>query len=164
GHELLDDEGVPCGLAAVGGDCPTVGTSGFSLGGGYGILTRRYGLGCDNILEAEGVDASGGGPGGVGTRDPGPLWAPSGGGRAGPASGRHPAPLPAARGPQDGLRRDARVAPGTGRGGCSRLPGPLHGGRQANARTAPAGGRGRPPVAVHVLYHEPLPGRGARGG
>jgi FAD/FMN-containing dehydrogenase len=47
------------GLAAPGGECPTVSNAGFSLGGGYGLLSRRFGLGCDHILEAEVVDADG---------------------------------------------------------------------------------------------------------
>ena len=33
--------------------------AGYSLGGGYGPLGRRYGLGCDHIVAAEVVDAAG---------------------------------------------------------------------------------------------------------
>jgi len=51
--------GSPEGLAAPGGECPTVSNAGFSLGGGYGLLSRRYGLGCDHIVAAEIVDAAG---------------------------------------------------------------------------------------------------------
>lgn len=51
--------GLPHGYAGPGGECPTVGNAGYSLGGGYGFLSRRYGLGCDHILAAEMVDASG---------------------------------------------------------------------------------------------------------
>ncbi|PRW51004.1 FAD-linked oxidase [Chlorella sorokiniana] len=39
------------GYAALTGDCPTVGISGFSLGGGWGKLTKSKGLGIDNVLE-----------------------------------------------------------------------------------------------------------------
>lgn len=38
------------GYAALTGDCPTVGISGFSLGGGWGKLTKSKGLGVDNVL------------------------------------------------------------------------------------------------------------------
>jgi FAD/FMN-containing dehydrogenase len=53
------EAGLPHGYAAPGGECPTVGNTGYSLGGGYGLLGRRYGLACDHILEAEVVDAQG---------------------------------------------------------------------------------------------------------
>lgn len=47
------------GLAGPGSECPTVSNAGYSLGGGFGFLSRTYGLGCDHILEAEVVDAEG---------------------------------------------------------------------------------------------------------
>lgn len=47
------------GLAAPGGECPTVSNAGYSLGGGFGFLSRRYGLACDHILEARVVGADG---------------------------------------------------------------------------------------------------------
>ena len=37
------------GLGVVGGD-PLVGVSGWLLGGGYSLLTNKYGLGMDNIV------------------------------------------------------------------------------------------------------------------
>ena len=43
----------------VGGSCGTVGISGFTLGGGYGFLSRKYGLAIDNLKEIELVDACG---------------------------------------------------------------------------------------------------------
>ncbi|KAH7349160.1 hypothetical protein BKA66DRAFT_431746 [Pyrenochaeta sp. MPI-SDFR-AT-0127] len=35
----------------IGGQCPNVGVSGFTLGGGLSPFSRSYGLGCDNLLE-----------------------------------------------------------------------------------------------------------------
>lgn len=32
------------------GDCPTVGVAGYTLGGGYGHMSRRFGLMCDNVV------------------------------------------------------------------------------------------------------------------
>lgn len=57
GEELLD---VYAHLAAAaggryvlaGGSCPTVG-AGFFLGGGWGFLARRFGLGADQLVDAE---------------------------------------------------------------------------------------------------------------
>jgi FAD/FMN-containing dehydrogenase len=57
--DVEGEAGLPHGYAGPGGDCPTVSNAGYSLGGGYGLLSRRFGLGCDHILEAELVDANG---------------------------------------------------------------------------------------------------------
>ncbi|GAA1512811.1 FAD-binding oxidoreductase [Dactylosporangium maewongense] len=58
-HSFTGDDGLEYGLAGPGGECPTVSNAGYSLGGGYGPLGRTYGLGCDHIVAAEVVDASG---------------------------------------------------------------------------------------------------------
>jgi FAD/FMN-containing dehydrogenase len=50
---------VEHGLAAPGGECPTVSNAGYTLGGGYGPLTRRFGLGLDHLVAAEVVTADG---------------------------------------------------------------------------------------------------------
>lgn len=42
-----------------GGKCPTVGVSGFTLGGGWGLSSRLYGLGCDSLIELELVNYEG---------------------------------------------------------------------------------------------------------
>lgn len=47
------------GYVFPGGTCPTVGVSGFTLGGGWGLSSRRYGLGCDNLLEIELINYEG---------------------------------------------------------------------------------------------------------
>ncbi|MDX6536621.1 MAG: hypothetical protein QOD37_962, partial [Gaiellales bacterium] len=44
------------GRAVVHGSCPTVGVAGFTLGGGYGLDSRRYGLACDTLLAARVID------------------------------------------------------------------------------------------------------------
>ncbi|KAI0393662.1 hypothetical protein F5Y17DRAFT_431308 [Xylariaceae sp. FL0594] len=45
------------GFMINGGRCPTVGVSGFTLGGGLGPFTRSLGLGCDTLKEATIVTA-----------------------------------------------------------------------------------------------------------
>jgi FAD/FMN-containing dehydrogenase len=41
------------------GSCPTVGVSGYALGGGESSLTPKFGYGCDSIVGLEVVTASG---------------------------------------------------------------------------------------------------------
>jgi FAD/FMN-containing dehydrogenase len=49
----------PFGLAPLSGSSPDVGVAGFTLGGGVGWLSRRHGLGADNLVRAEVVTADG---------------------------------------------------------------------------------------------------------
>lgn len=61
GTRLVD---VYAGVARAGvgvpaGSCPTVGVTGLTLGGGIGVLTRAWGLTCDNLLAAQVVTADG---------------------------------------------------------------------------------------------------------
>lgn len=47
------------GYPFPGGTCPTVGVSGYSLGGGWGLSCRYFGLGCDSLEEIEMVNYEG---------------------------------------------------------------------------------------------------------
>jgi FAD/FMN-containing dehydrogenase len=47
------------GVALPGGSCPTVGIAGLALGGGLGVIDRRFGLTCDSVNAATVVLASG---------------------------------------------------------------------------------------------------------
>jgi FAD/FMN-containing dehydrogenase len=76
-------DGLPYGYAGPGGDCPTVSNAGYSLGGGYGLLSRTFGLGCDHLLEAELVDARGRVLRVTEEEHPDLLWALRGAGGAG---------------------------------------------------------------------------------
>ncbi|XP_057819373.2 berberine bridge enzyme-like D-2 [Cryptomeria japonica] len=41
------------------GTCPTVGSGGHISGGGFGLISRKYGLAADNVVDAELVNANG---------------------------------------------------------------------------------------------------------
>jgi FAD/FMN-containing dehydrogenase len=49
----------PQDLTIPGGTCPSVGITGLTLGGGLGLLGRRYGLTADHLLAAQVVVADG---------------------------------------------------------------------------------------------------------
>ncbi len=50
---------APHGVAIPGGSCPTVGIAGLALGGGLGVLGRKFGLASDNIASLQVVTAGG---------------------------------------------------------------------------------------------------------
>ncbi len=68
------------GVALPGGSCPTVGIAGLTLGGGLGVVDRRFGLTCDNLLGATVVLASGHVVVCSATEEPDLFWALRGGG------------------------------------------------------------------------------------
>jgi FAD/FMN-containing dehydrogenase len=61
GTRLIDvyDQLSRRGRTIPAGTCPTVGIAGLTLGGGVGLSARKFGLTCDNLLEATVVLADG---------------------------------------------------------------------------------------------------------
>jgi FAD/FMN-containing dehydrogenase len=76
----VEIETAKTGVAAVLGQCPSVGVGGFLLGGGVGPLMSKYGIGCDNILAAEMVLADGRQVRASARDNPDLFWAIRGGG------------------------------------------------------------------------------------
>jgi FAD/FMN-containing dehydrogenase len=82
GAALVD---VYSGLASHGvsipaGSCPSVGLGGLALGGGVGVVSRRYGLTCDRLVAATVVTADGETVIADAKRHPELYWALRGGG------------------------------------------------------------------------------------
>jgi FAD/FMN-containing dehydrogenase len=71
---------APFGLAPIAGSNPTVGVAGFTLGGGFGPLSRRYGFAADNLRRADVVTADGERVTATADRRPDLFWALRGGG------------------------------------------------------------------------------------
>ena len=68
------------GRAIAAGSCPTVGISGLTLGGGIGVLTRAWGLTCDQLVSARVVLADGSVVTCDANTEPDLFWALRGGG------------------------------------------------------------------------------------
>jgi FAD/FMN-containing dehydrogenase len=61
GTFLIDLYGALAGqsVCVPGGSCPNVGVAGLTLGGGVGVVSRAYGLTCDNLESVQIVTADG---------------------------------------------------------------------------------------------------------
>jgi len=78
GH--LDAATLPHGLVTTAGVVSHTGVGGFTLGGGFGRVNRKYGLAVDNLLAADLVTADGQLRRVSAEQDPDLLWAIRGGG------------------------------------------------------------------------------------
>jgi hypothetical protein len=68
------------GRCVPGGSCPTVGIGGLTLGGGIGLLARKFGLTCDHLVSARVVTADAVLRMASTTSEPDLYWALRGGG------------------------------------------------------------------------------------
>lgn len=76
----FDHEAQALRLATVGGIMSTTGVAGFTLGGGVGWLTRRFGAACDNLRAVDLVTADGQSLSVDADSEPDLFWALRGGG------------------------------------------------------------------------------------
>lgn len=58
-NKKLSAELTSRGYPFPGATCPTVGVSGFVTGVGWGLSCRKFGLGCDSLLEIEMINYKG---------------------------------------------------------------------------------------------------------
>jgi FAD/FMN-containing dehydrogenase len=68
------------GATVPGGSCPNVGIAGLALGGGVGVVSRAFGLTCDNLESVQVVTADGQVRDCDSARDSDLYWASRGGG------------------------------------------------------------------------------------
>ncbi|KAA2264655.1 FAD-binding oxidoreductase [Solihabitans fulvus] len=68
------------GRCLPAGSCPTVGVAGLTLGGGIGVLARKFGLTCDRLTSAAVVTADGTARTASADSEPELFWALRGGG------------------------------------------------------------------------------------
>lgn len=76
GARLIDlyDAVAARGQGVPAGSCPTVGVTGLTLGGGVGVLSRAWGLTCDDLVAAQVVTADGQVRECDATREPDLFW------------------------------------------------------------------------------------------
>ena len=82
GARLIDvyDAVAARGQGITAGSCPTVGITGLTLGGGVGVMSRAWGLTCDDLVAAQVVTADGHVRECDATHEPDLFWALRGGG------------------------------------------------------------------------------------
>jgi FAD/FMN-containing dehydrogenase len=82
GARLVDvyDAVAARGQGIAAGSCPTVGITGLTLGGGVGVMSRAWGLTCDDLVAAQIVTADGQVRECDAAREPDLFWALRGGG------------------------------------------------------------------------------------
>ncbi|MFI7126974.1 FAD-binding oxidoreductase [Nonomuraea sp. NPDC050153] len=82
GAKLIDvyDRLARHGVSIPAGSCPTVGIGGLTLGGGIGVVSRKYGLTCDTLQSVRVVTADGRTLDCDTARNAGLYWACRGGG------------------------------------------------------------------------------------
>ncbi|HEV8228415.1 MAG TPA: FAD-binding oxidoreductase [Candidatus Limnocylindria bacterium] len=82
GAQLVDlyDTLAAHGAGIAAGSCPTVGIAGLTLGGGIGVLSRAWGLTCDQLVGAQIVTADAQVRDCDADREPDLFWALRGGG------------------------------------------------------------------------------------
>lgn len=76
----LDRESLAFGLVTTTGTVSHTGAAGLTLGGGFGRLSRRYGMACDNVTAVDVVTASGQFLQANATDNPDLYWGVRGGG------------------------------------------------------------------------------------
>jgi FAD/FMN-containing dehydrogenase len=74
------DAAAPHGLAPLSGSAPGVGAVSYTLGGGVGLLARRYGFAADHVRRLDLVTVDGRGHRVTATSEPDLFWALRGGG------------------------------------------------------------------------------------
>lgn len=106
------EAGAPHGLAPLSGSSPGVGAVSYTLGGGVGLLARRYGFAADHVRRIDLVTADGRLRQVTAAADPDLFWAlRGGGGNFGVVTGMEIHLMPVARIYDGGLYFDVEQVP-----------------------------------------------------